>query len=119
MLCEISARPEVKLDLEASATTILHRLRAQGLVPESSTVVSQWTAAMTHGYPVPFIGRDALLQDINASLWARGILSRGRFGGWKYEVSNQDHTFMQGVEAIDFLLADRAETTYCLPQAVN
>ena len=119
MLCEISAHPSVKLDLEASASTILARLRAQGLVPESSTVVSHWVAGMTHGYPVPFIGRDALLREINTSLWKRGILSRGRFGGWKYEVSNQDHTFMQGVEAIDFLLSDRAETTYCLPQAVN
>jgi protoporphyrinogen oxidase len=119
MLCEISARPEVKLDLDASSETILAKLRAQGLVPASSTVVSHWKAGMVHGYPVPFIGRDALLEKINASLWARGILSRGRFGGWKYEVSNQDHTFMQGVEAVDFLLADRTETTYSVPRAVN
>jgi hypothetical protein len=119
MLCEVSALPKAELDLEATAEVILRGLRRRGLVPQSSTVASRWTAQMKHGYPVPFIGRDAILREINASLWSRDILSRGRFGGWKYEVSNQDHSFMQGVEAIDFLLAERAETTYCLPQAVN
>jgi hypothetical protein len=34
------------------------------------------------------------------------------FGGWKYEVSNQDHAFMQGVEALDRLISGKPETTY-------
>src|SRR6185436_10734134 len=40
-----------------------------------------------------------------------GIYSRGRFGMWKYEVSNTDHTLMQGVELINRLLLDEPEAT--------
>ena len=39
------------------------------------------------------------------------IYSRGRFGMWKYEVSNTDHSLMQGVELVNRLLLDEPETT--------
>jgi hypothetical protein len=44
-------------------------------------------------------------------LESNGIYSRGRFGAWKYEVSNTDHSLMQGVEWVDHLLRGEAETT--------
>jgi hypothetical protein len=37
------------------------------------------------------------------------IYSRGRFGMWKYEVSNTDHSLMQGVELINRLLLGEPE----------
>lgn len=37
-------------------------------------------------------------------LRADGIWSRGRFGSYKYEVANQDHSLMLGVEAADNVL---------------
>jgi len=49
----------------------------------------------------------------------RGILSRGRFGAWKYEVGNMDHSFMQGVEAVDRILRGCTETTVQFPDRVN
>jgi hypothetical protein len=45
-------------------------------------------------------------------LRAHGINSRGCFGAWKYEVSNQDHSFVEGAEAVEHVLSGNAERTY-------
>ncbi|MGA8532786.1 MAG: NAD(P)-binding protein [Candidatus Tumulicola sp.] len=119
LMCEISRPRGDRFDLEAASDTIGRRLLALGLLPRRAHIVSRWQAQMRHGYPVPFLGRDAVLEQVQAELHEVGILSRGRFGGWKYEVSNQDHTFMQGVEAADYLLLDRPELTYPFPEKIN
>jgi protoporphyrinogen oxidase len=57
-----------------------------------------------YAYPVPTLDRDKALGIIQPYLQERGIFSRGRFGAWKYEVGNMDHSIMQGVDAINMIL---------------
>ena len=75
-------------------------------------VVSRWHRRLEHGYPTPWLGRDEVLGEVEQALHAAGIYSRGRFGAWKYEVSNQDHSLMQGVEAVEHILDGAVERTY-------
>jgi hypothetical protein len=65
------------------------------------------------------LGRDAVLKRTLPALAQHGIYSRGRFGAWKYEVSNQDHTFMQGVEWVNAMLQGEPEVTVNDPRAAN
>jgi hypothetical protein len=83
-----------------------------GFIPPGVKVISSFTSEFEHGYPVPFLGREKLLNDVQGKLEQLDIYSRGRFGGWRYEVSNQDHAFMQGVEVIDRLREGKPEYTY-------
>jgi hypothetical protein len=85
-------------DLLADRTTIGAPLCASRLPPLhglTPAAVSTFHIRLQRGYPTPFIGRDELLEKIQPRLMAQGVFSRGRFGGWKYEVGNQDHSLMQ------------------------
>lgn len=65
-------------------------------------------------YPIPSLGRDAALDALHPFLESKNIYSRGRFGAWRYEVGNMDHSVAQGVEwAERMVLGDREnELTY-------
>jgi len=88
------------------------------LLDKDSKVVSKWHKCLPFGYPVPTNGRERLA-DIDSILLSLNIWSRGRFGGWKYEVGNMDHSFMQGVEAVDNILSGTVEMTYGIPNIIN
>jgi len=79
---------------------------------ERDAVVSTWEMRLDYSYPVPTLTRDAALRAIQPWIESKGIYGRGRFGGWKYEVSNMDHSVMQGVEWAERMAAGKAETTY-------
>lgn len=74
------------------------------LIPVGSTIVDVWSMTSEYGYPTPTQDRDHHVDPALKDLENDGIYSRGRFGMWKYEVSNQDHTFMQGVEWADAMM---------------
>ncbi len=107
-VAESSAKP---VDATRVVDDTIASFKRAGFITDATEIVSTWHKRMEHGYPTPWLHRDALLDDILPALEAVGILSRGRFGAWKYEVSNQDHSAMQGVEAVDFLLAGIPEQT--------
>ncbi len=78
---------------------------------ERANIVSRWCYYADYSYPTPSVERDEILAEVIPWLEARDIYSRGRFGMWKYEVSNTDHTLMQGVELVNRLLLGEPETT--------
>ncbi len=99
-----------------------HTLRGlveAGLLQADQQIVSIMYEYLPRGYPVPTCDRDEVLREAMPVLEAGGVLSRGRFGAFKYEVSNQDHCCMQGVEAADRLLVGAEERTLSAPSLVN
>jgi protoporphyrinogen oxidase len=95
-------------------------LREATLLKDSDEIVSRFHHMEKKGYPTPFVGRNELLAEVQPILKEKfHIYSRGRFGAWRYEVANQDHSFMQGVEAVDSILRGAAEDTVTDPAKVN
>ena len=78
---------------------------------ERANIVSRWCYYADYSYPTPCVDRDGILAQVIPWLEERDIYSRGRFGMWKYEVANTDHTLMQGVELVNRLLLGEPETT--------
>lgn len=111
LMGEVSESPDKPVDHARVVAETVEGFRSCGWLSDSD-VVSTWHCRLEHGYPTPWLGRDAVLDPIDTVLRGAGIFSRGRFGAWKYEVSNQDHSFMQGVEAVDHILTGSDEHTY-------
>jgi protoporphyrinogen oxidase len=94
-------------------------LRKAKLISDADQIVSTWAHHAKYGYPTPGLHRDEALGQILPALESTNIHSRGRFGGWKYEVSNQDHSFMQGLEIVERILRGRPEITFGDPNYAN
>ncbi len=113
ILCEINSGSS-KPATGNPVTAVIEGLEKLGFVT-ASKIISRWHRHIPYGYPVPTLQRDKALIEIQQVLESNGVYSRGRFGGWKYEVCNQDHAFMQGVEVVDALFTGAAEVTYPTP----
>jgi hypothetical protein len=111
-MTETSESPVKPVDQATLVSDTIAGLRATRLISSTDEIVSTWSYRAAYGYPTPSLERDAILNRVIPALESRGVYSRGRFGGWKYEVSNQDHTFMQGVEWANFIVEGAPETTY-------
>jgi protoporphyrinogen oxidase len=91
---------------------VINAYRAEGLVPKEAPVASRFHHVASPGYPTPTLSRDAALAEIHPALERLGIYSRGRFGAWRYEIANQDHSFLQGAELVGRLLLGEPEPTF-------
>jgi hypothetical protein len=94
-------------------------MRNTRLLNESDEILTVWRRRLERGYPTPTRERDEHVDFLLEKLEKSAIVSRGRFGAWRYEVANQDHSCMQGVEAADRALFGAAELTCWYPELVN
>ena len=119
LMAEVSESSHRPVDRNHVVADVVRGLIATSLVSSERQVHHTWHTRLEHGYPVPSLNRDRGLDGIQTTLRARDVYSRGRFGAWKYEVSNQDHSFAQGVEAVDAWLDGAEEVTLQRPDDVN
>ena len=102
---------------------VVEGLHASGMLPRNASIASIWSKRLEYGYPVPYVERNMHMHAADDALRKLGIWSRGRFGSWKYEVGNQDHSCMLGVDAVDAMLfggnAAGREATFNVPNVVN
>jgi protoporphyrinogen oxidase len=119
LMVEVSESGDKPVDRSRVVDDCIKGLVATRLIESASDIVSAWPYYVPQGYPTPSRGRDQLLNALQPALEECDVFSRGRFGAWKYEVSNQDHSFMQGVELADRLCLGAEEATFSNPEAVN
>lgn len=119
LMAEISQSPKKEVNTERLIDDTIQGMINTGLIESRDQVHHTWQQSIERGYPTPSLERDKALKTILPTLEKMGIYSRGRFGAWKYEVSNQDHSFMQGVEVIQHILYNAPEMTLWFPNLVN
>lgn len=116
LLAEVSVSPYRPEPADIVGRTVEGLVRAGLLTPQqaASKIVSRHVERVTYSYPVPTLDRDRALALIQPWLMRHGIYSRGRFGAWRYEIGNTDHSVMMGVQLVDHLLIGTPETTWGL-----
>ncbi len=119
-LCEVATPGGTPMHPDSElAARVLGDLRQSGLLEFEPEQAHVFHLNADYGYPIPTLDRDDALNNILPALEAQHIYSRGRFGAWKYEVGNMDHSIIQGVEAVDHILGGKPEITYLDPAVVN
>ncbi|WWD19391.1 hypothetical protein CI109_103851 [Kwoniella shandongensis] len=120
LMMEVCQSDDKPVDLESLVKETIKGAVATELMLPGDEIVSLYERRFDHGYPTPSLGRDAALEQILPVLKDKfGIHSRGRFGSWRYEAGNQDHSFMLGVEAVDNALFGTPEMTLFETDWVN
>jgi protoporphyrinogen oxidase len=108
LLAEIS-HSELKPD---DRDTVIERT-VQGMVntrlltdADRADIVDTFLIERDYTYPTPSLERDPALAVLHPWLESRDVYSRGRFGAWRYEVGNMDHSVAQGVEWVNRVVQD-------------
>jgi protoporphyrinogen oxidase len=111
LMCEVSLRNGETPDPETILDQIIAGLIRASILEESDRqrIVSRHHRLISYSYPIPTLNRDRALGVLQPALMKQKIYSRGRFGAWRYEVGNMDHSVMMGVEAANHILAGEPE----------
>lgn len=119
LMTEVASSRYNPLPEEEIVANVIRGAKNVKLISQNDTIVSEWKFQAEYGYPTPSLTRDGYIDAILPTLEKLNIYSRGRFGAWKYEISNQDHTFMQGVEWANYVINGESEVTIFHPEIVN
>ena len=87
-------------------------LRAAGVVAGRPEVASIHVEEVPYAYPVPTNSRDGALSVIQPWLASQRILSRGRFGAWRYEIGNMDHAVKMGIDVARHIATGEREVVF-------
>lgn len=101
VLCEVSYSKHKKENVKDAVKNTLRALIDLELAGKikKKDIFDIWFRKEDYAYPVPFLGRDEILNKVVPYLKEKDVYTCGRFGLWKYEIGNMDHCFMQGIEA--------------------
>lgn len=138
IMLEVSQSTMKPVDEENLLKDCIQGLINTDMIKPEDEIVSTYHRKFDHGYPTPSLEREGVLKQLLPKLQDMGIYSRGRFGSWRYEVcisvdvdsvmfcayncfqvGNQDHSFMLGVEAVDNIVNGAVELTLNYPDFVN
>jgi protoporphyrinogen oxidase len=119
IMLEVSESSMKPVNQESILADSIQGLVNTEMLKPGDEIVSTYHRRFDHGYPTPSLEREGVLKQLLPRLQEQDIWSRGRFGSWRYEVGNQDHSFMLGVEAADHIVNGAAELTLNYPDFVN
>lgn len=119
LMTETSESAAKPVNQETLMSDTIKALLEDGLIESEDQVISRFHFRTEYGYPTPSLERDSILKDVLPVLESYDIYSRGRFGAWKYEVSNQDHSLMQGVEWVNRMVHGIPELSVFFPDTAN
>jgi len=119
IMLEVSQSTMKPVDEENLLRDCIQGLINTEMIKPKDEIVSTYHRKFDQGYPTPSLEREGVLTKLLPKLQDMGIYSRGRFGSWRYEVGNQDHSFMLGVEAADSIVNGAVELTLNYPDFVN
>ena len=116
LLAEISHSEFKPVDRERVVEDTIRGMINTRLLSEAdrADIVDTHLIERDYTYPTPSLERDGALAVLHPWLESRDVYSRGRFGAWRYEVGNMDHSVAQGVEWVNRVVEGDAanELTY-------
>jgi len=114
LMCEVSYKVGESPDPSKVTEQVIAGLIRAGMLAETDRdrIVSRYHRSVPYSYPIPTLARDRALSILQPAMMEKGIYSRGRFGAWRYEIGNMDHSVMMGVEAANHILAGDKETVF-------